>query len=99
MICAATADGAVLFLDVHGIEPGFDLKPDLSDEGYEQLLLRGLEFTSREKGDDHEETLAHLDAPAVQLKHMGKSDEARQFTRERDQLTSRIAARNAGDTE
>jgi WD40 repeat protein len=88
-ICAGTQGGEVLFLNVQGIEPGPDLKSDPSDEGYEQLLRRGLEFTRREKGDDHEETLAHLDALAVHLQNMGKSAEARQFAQERDQLTSK----------
>jgi WD40 repeat protein len=98
-ICAGTQGGEVLFLDVLDIEPGPDLKPDPSDEGYEQLLRRGLEFTRREKGNAHEETLAHLSALAAHLERMGKSDEALRFAQERDQLASRIAARNAGDTE
>jgi len=62
-----TATGAVLFVDIRGIEAGPDLKPDLSDEGYEQLLCRGLDFSRREKGPDHAETLAHLTALAVHL--------------------------------
>ena len=75
---------------------------DNSGEGHEQLHRRGLEFTRREKGYDHEETLSHLDALAVHLENMGKSDDARHFAQERDQLTSRKAVRDAdhaGDIE
>ena len=67
--------------------------PSTSDEGYKQLLRRGLEFTRREKGDDHDETLAHLTALAVHLHSMGKLDEARQVAEERDQLAARRDSR------
>jgi hypothetical protein len=91
-ICIGTTNGAVLFLDVRGIKPGSDLKPyfvsDTSDEGYERLLWRGLKFTRREKGNDHEETLAHLAALAVHLERMGKTAEARAFAEQRERLAA-----------
>ncbi len=93
MICVETTADALFFLDLRGIEADRDLKPDvapnISDEDYEGLLLRGLEFTRHEKGNDHEETLAHLAALAVHLQKMGETDESRAFAMERDRLAAK----------
>lgn len=52
-ICIGTRTGTVFFLEIRGIQPGPDLKPDvapdMSNVGYEQFLRRGLEFIRREK--------------------------------------------------
>ena len=88
-----TRMGSVIFLDIRGVEVGPDLKPDTlplpGDEGYERLLRRGLDFSRREKGPDHEETLAHLAALVMHLEKIGKCDEARAFTKERDEMAAR----------
>lgn len=89
-IVIGTDPGSVIFLDVHGMAPTSDPKAetlaDSSDEGYEQLLRRGLDISRREKGNDHAETLAHLAALTVHLEKMGKATEARAFAEERDCL-------------
>jgi hypothetical protein len=63
--------------------------PFFSDaEDYAEVLRRGLEFSRREKGNDHEETLAHLAALAAHLEKTGKSPEARALAEERDRLAA-----------
>jgi WD40 repeat protein len=92
-LCIGTRGDAVLVLDVEGIEPNPEMKPDaasdIRDDSYEQLLFSGFEFSRREKGHDHEETLAHLAALAVHLKRIGKPDEARAFAEARDRLIAK----------
>ena len=101
IVGVGTYIGDVIFLAVQGIEFGPDLKlvvpPDPSLEGYEQLLRRGLEFTRRVKGNDHEESLAHLSALVVHLEKMGKAGEVAQFAQDRDHLASRLAAKKGAD--
>ena len=93
-VCAGSGmGGEVLFLVTCQMEEYQHLKTDTSNEGYEQLLRRGLDFSRQEKGPEHEETLAHLTALAVHLEKMGKHDEARAFARERDELAARISTR------
>ena len=72
-------------------------------EDYAEVLRRGLEFSRREKGADHAETLAHLLALAVHLENAGKpadpsaqalaKAEAAAFRREHDEIAARVAAR------
>jgi WD40 repeat protein len=96
-VCVGTKTGSVFFLDVCGLEPGAALKPDVvpdtSDDSYQQLLRRGLEFSRREKGNKHEETLAHLIALASHLERMGNPAEAGELQRECDTLTPRVFTR------
>jgi len=42
-------------------------------EDYAEVLRRGLEQSRREKGDDHEETLANLAALAVHLEEIANT--------------------------
>jgi WD40 repeat protein len=97
MICIGTIVGALLFIEVRGIEPGPDLTPDvpqdISDDGYEELLRRSLEFSRREKGKDHEEILSHLAALSIHLEKMGKPAEACTFDEERVRLAANRAKR------
>jgi hypothetical protein len=58
-----------------------------------EVLRRGLEYSRREKGADHEETLAHLAALAVHLENSGKPEEAAEFQREHDALAAKLAAK------
>ena len=59
-------------------------------EDYAEMLLRGLEFSRREKSYDHEETLAHLVALTVHLKNSGNMDEAAEFQREHDGIAAKL---------
>jgi hypothetical protein len=53
------------------------------------VLRRGLEFSRREKGADHEETLAHLAALAAHYEQLGQAEAARPFAEEHAGLTSK----------
>ena len=67
----------------------------MSRRGYTteaDVLRRGLAFSRREKGADHEETLAHLAALAVHLENAGKHTEAAELKREHDDLAARVEA-------
>ena len=64
-----------------------------AEDDYIAVLRRGLEFSRRERGPEHDETLAHLAALAVHLGGMGKHDEANVYARERDEIAARIASR------
>jgi hypothetical protein len=55
------------------------------------VLRRGLDHSRREKGPDHEETLAHLVALAAHLERMGRTDEARSLREEHDRIDPRVA--------
>ena len=92
-VVLGTASGEVFFLEVRGIESGPDLQPDTSAEGYEQLLRRGLEFSRREKGPDHAETLAHLVALAAHFEQLGQPESARPYAQEHARLTAQSAQR------
>ena len=63
------------------------------DTYYTQVLRRGLERSRREKGDDHEETLAHLAALAVNLEEQGKPEEAAELKQESDPMAARAEAK------
>jgi WD40 repeat protein len=88
-----TNSGSMIFIDVHGVEINPALELDASDKSYEILLRRNLEFSGKQKGKDHEETLAHLTALSVHLQKMGKSAEAREFAHERNAIVARISER------
>ena len=73
-------------------------------EDYADLLRRGLEFSRREKGNEHEETLAHLAALAVYYEGIAKTtdvpsvarrakEEVAEFQREHDALAAQLAAK------
>ena len=62
-------------------------------DDYSEILRRSLDQSRREKGADHEETLAHLAALAVHLEKMGKSAEAADFQSEHDALAAQLAAK------
>jgi hypothetical protein len=47
-----------------------------SDVAYEAILRRGLEYSLREKGPDHEETQAHRIALVALLRRMGREADA-----------------------
>ena len=64
-----------------------------TSEDYAEILRRGLKLSRREKGAEHEETLAHLAALAVHLQSIGKSTEAAEFQREHDVLVTQLAVR------
>jgi hypothetical protein len=53
----------------------------------------GLEQSRREKGAEHEETLAHLAVFAVHLKSTDKSSEAAEFQREHDALAAQLGVK------
>ena len=58
-------------------------------EDYADVLHLVLEYSRREKGADHEETLAHLLALAVHLENAGKTEEAAEFRREHDGIAGK----------
>lgn len=98
VLCVGSSSGSVFFLYLHDIARDLDFSPDVlldtSDEGYEQLLRRGLEYSRRERGADHEETMAHLMALAVHLENEGKPAEAAAYRREHDETAARVSAKN-----
>jgi hypothetical protein len=59
-------------------------------DDYAEVLRRGLEFSRREKGADHAETLAHLAALAAHYEHLGQPEAARPFAEEHARLKERI---------
>ncbi|MEI7899955.1 MAG: hypothetical protein WCK89_06855 [bacterium] len=65
-------------------------------EDYADVLRRSLEYSRREKGTDHEETLAHLVALAVHLENAGKTVEAAEFRHEHDEMVAKKNAKTAG---
>lgn len=65
----------------------------IAADDYAEVLRRGLEQSRREKGADHEETLAHLAALAVHLETAGKSVEAAALKREHDELAAQVEAK------
>jgi hypothetical protein len=91
-ICVGTNKGEVLFFGVYGIEPGPSLQPDTRDESYERLLRHGLDLSRDEKGDAHEETLAHLRALFFHLETMGKPAEWQLLARDYLEAVSQRAA-------
>jgi len=66
-------------------------------DDYAEVLRRGLEFSRREKGDAHEETLAHLAALAVHYEQLGQPEAARPFAEEHARLTALIAERKEAE--
>jgi len=62
-------------------------------DDYAEILRRGLEQSRREKGADHEETLAHLAALAVHMQSIGKSAEAAELQLEHDAMAAKLAAK------
>ena len=56
------------------------------------MLRRGLGFSRREKGNDHEETLAHLAALAAHYEQLGQPEAARPFAEEHARLKGRKKA-------
>src|ERR1035437_2364289 len=58
-----------------------------------RLLRHGLEQSRRERGADHEETLAHLAALPLHLESAGKPVEAAAFKKEHDELAARVEAK------
>ncbi|MBI5387289.1 MAG: hypothetical protein HZA90_21690 [Verrucomicrobia bacterium] len=61
-------------------------------DNYAEILRRGLEQSRREKGADHEETLAHLAALAAHYEHLGQPEAARPFAEEHARLSKRMKA-------
>ncbi len=55
-------------------------------DDYAEILRRGLEQSRREKGSDHEETLAHLAALAAHFEQLGQAEVARPFIEEHARL-------------
>jgi hypothetical protein len=55
-------------------------------DDYAEVLRRGLEQSRREKGADHEETLAHLAALAAHFEQLGQPEAARPFAEEHARL-------------
>jgi hypothetical protein len=68
-------------------------------DDYAEVLRRGLEHCRREKGSDHEETLAHVTVLATHFEQMGQSETARPFAEEHARLTARIAERQKPQAE
>ena len=58
-------------------------------DNYAEILRHGLEQSRREKGDDHEETLAHLAALAAHYEQLGQPEAARPFAEEHARLGKR----------
>ncbi len=61
-------------------------------DDYAEVLRRGLEQSRREKGADHEETLAHLAALTAHFEQLGQSEAARPFAEEHANLSKRKKA-------
>jgi WD40 repeat protein len=69
-----TGTGNVVFTEIrnlHSVPPTAPIPIDTSDSEYGALLQRGLELSIREKGLDHEETVAYRKALAVHLERFG----------------------------
>ncbi len=62
-------------------------------DDYAEVLRRGLDHSRREKGPEHEETLAHLAALAAHFEQMGQPEAARPFAEEHACLAALIADR------
>ena len=61
-------------------------------EDHAEVLRRGLEQSRREKGADHEETLAHLAALVAHYEQLGQSEAARPYAEEHTRLIRRKKA-------
>jgi len=59
-----------------------------AEDDYGGVLRRGLEQSRREKGEDHEETLAHLAALAAHFDQIGQPEAARPFAEEHARLAA-----------
>lgn len=66
-------------------------------DDYAEVLRRGLEQSRREKGDGHEETLAHLAALAAHFGQLGQPEAAQPFAEEHARLTAQIATRKQAE--
>ena len=74
LLVFGTDIGNVVFTEIRNIlsdPPAAPIHVDTSDAEYGALLQRGLELSIREKGPDHEETIAHRKALAVHLERFG----------------------------
>ena len=98
-ICAGLQSGEIVFYTLVGADsrgwasvPAPAVAPDASDENHEALLRRGLDVSRREKGPDHEETLAHVAALAVHLERMRKT-RSQTVKNEHDEVALRVVAR------
>ena len=77
-------EGFALPVEVRNLPSGPAVEPDTSDAAYEGFLRRALERIRREKGPDHQETLAHLTALTVHLERTRRAGEARPLSEERE---------------
>jgi len=96
LLAMGTQAGQVLLVEMRNLPPDPVLRPDNSDAAHEAFLRRCLDLSCREKGHDHEETLAHLVALAVHLENAGKTAEAADYRREHDELVARNKEKIAG---
>ena len=80
LVTIGTLTGEVQLVDMRNLPAGPATlpitAPATSDAVHEASLRRGLEHSRSKKGPDHEETLAHVEALALHLARMGKTDEA-----------------------
>jgi WD40 repeat protein len=77
-------EGYGLPVEVRNLPSGPAVEPYTSDAAYEGFLRRALERIRREKGPNHEETLAHLTALTVHLERTRRAGEARSLSEERE---------------
>jgi len=89
--------GVHLIASLRGMTLGPDVLSDCGDEDYEQVLRSGLGISRREKGSEHEETLAHLSALIANLNRQGRTAEAVSLARERV-LERRVVAEKERET-
>ena len=66
-------------------------------EDYADVLRRGLEQSRREKGADHEETLAHLAALAAHFEQLGQPEAGRPYAEEHARLAARVGERKKAE--
>jgi WD40 repeat protein len=92
LLTVGTTAGEVLFVEMNNLATGPTIMQDTSDEAHEALLRRSLDRSRREKGPDHEETLAHLTALAVLLERTGEADEARSLREQRGWINPHVGA-------
>ena len=93
VLAIGTCAGQVLLVEMRDPPPGQAIAPDASASAYEASLRRCLDRSRREKGPEHEETLAHLAGLAVYLERSGKTHEARSLREEHDRTDPRVAER------
>jgi len=106
LLCAGDVKGEMVFLQLSGI-PGIPAKSTTNSatnaigavENYVSLLGRGLDFSCRENGVVHDESVAYLAALAIYLNKMGNTKGAKAFADSRDRLDHLLATRKAREQE